>query len=330
MQASVLHPGELGRAEQLLWRSFAQDSSLNSPFLSWPFAEAIGQVRDDARVATFRDGSGICGFLSFQVDSDSAGVPIGATISDAQAVVAPSGWTFDPRQLVGAAGLRTWTFDHLTLQQTAFFPYHRLRHRSPVVDLAAGYDAFVQEVRTHSKDLIPQVARRRRKLEREVGPVVCEWQSSQPDDDLHSLLQWKSDQYVRGDTWDRFAEPWITEALRLLAKSRDPSCTGLLTSVRAGEQLVATHFGLLSTDRLSWWFPFYNPDFGQYSPGLILLLNTIVEAVRHGVPRLDLGRGEHGYKLRVTRRYYEVAEGEVVPGGEQEPKPIDRDIAGTG
>jgi CelD/BcsL family acetyltransferase involved in cellulose biosynthesis len=330
MRASVAHPEELGRAEQLLWSSFAQDSSLNSPFLSWSFVESIGRVRDDARVAMFRDGSGICGFLGFQVGSDNTGGPIGATISDAQAVVAPLGWTFDPRRLIEAAGLSRWSFDHLTLQQRTFFPYHRLRHRSPVVDLAAGYDAFVQEVRTHSKDLIAQVGRRRRKLEREIGPVVCEWQSCHPDDDLQCLLEWKSDQYARGDTWDRFAEPWITEALKLLAKSRDPSCTGLLTSVRAGEQLVATHFGLLSTDRLSWWFPVYNPDFGRYSPGLILLLDIIVEAVRHGVPRLDLGRGEHGYKLRVTRRYYEVAEGEVVTGGEVGANPVEGEIAGKG
>jgi CelD/BcsL family acetyltransferase involved in cellulose biosynthesis len=311
MRASVVHPKELGRPEQVRWRSFARESSLSSPFLSWPFAESIGEVRDDARVAIFRDSSEVCGFLGFQISSDRTGRPIGATISDAQAVVASLGWTFDARRLIDAAGLSTWRFDHLTLQQAAFFPYHQRLHRSPVVDLAKGYDAFVQEVGTHSKDLLAQVSRRRRKLEREVGPVVCEWRSSQMDGDLQSLWRWKSDQYARDGTWDRFAEPWITEALRLLARSRDPSCTGLLTSVRAGNQLVATHFGLLGTDRLCWWFPAYNPDFARYSPGLILLLDIIAESARRQIPMLDLGRGEHGYKLRATRRFYEVAEGEV-------------------
>jgi CelD/BcsL family acetyltransferase involved in cellulose biosynthesis len=330
MRASVVHPSELGHAEQLLWRSFARDSSLNSPFLSWPFAESIGRVRDDARVAAFQEGSGVRGFLGFQVAPDKTGLPIGATISDAQAVVAPPGWALDPRRLIDAAGLRRWSFDHLTVQQVDFLPYHQRRHRCPVVDLTAGYDAFVQEARTHSKDLIAQVTRRRRKLEREVGPVVCEWQSSQPDGDLQSLSQWKSDQYARDGTWDRFAEPWITESLELLAQSRDPSCTGLLTSVRAGEHLVATHFGLLGTDRLSWWFPAYNPDFGRYSPGLILLLSIIAAASRRGVPVLDLGRGEHGYKLRVTARFYEVAEGEVVGGGDRQANSVEGEVAGTG
>jgi CelD/BcsL family acetyltransferase involved in cellulose biosynthesis len=330
MRASVVHPEELGRAEQLLWSSFARDSSLNSPFLSWPFARSIGRVRDDARVATFRDGARVLAFLGFQISSDRTGGPIGASISDAQAVVAPSTWAFDPRRLIDSAGLSVWRFDHLTMQQTAFRPYHRHRHRSPFVDLSAGYDAFVQGVRTHSKDLISQVGRRRRKLAREVGPVVCEWQSSQPEGDWQRLSRWKSDQYARDATWDRFAEPWITRSLELLAESRDPCCTGLLTSIRAGEQLVAAHFGLLGPDRLCWWFPAYNPDFGRYSPGLILLLDIIAEAARRGVPMLDLGRGEHGYKLRVTPHCYEVAEGEVVAGRDWPDDQLEGQVAGTG
>ena len=328
MRASVVHPAELSHTQRLQWRSFARESSLNSPFLSWPFAEAIGRVRDDARVAVFHDASGVRGFLGFQVGPDNSGAPIGATISDSQAVVAPANWEFDPRRLVDAARLRKWSFDHLTLQQVDFLPYYQRRHRCPIVDLTAGYDVFLDEVRTHSKDLIAQVGRRRRKLEREVGPVVCEWESSQPEGDLQNLSQWKSDQYARDGTWDRFAEPWITESLVLLTQSRDPSCTGLLTSVRAGDHLVATHFGLLGTDRLSWWFPAYNPEFGRYSPGLILLLDIIAAAARRGVPVLDLGRGEHDYKLRVTKRFYEVAEGEVVAGGDRRANQLEGEVAG--
>ena len=312
VEATVVRPEDIGPAEQARWRSFAEQPSLGNPFLSWSFAQAIGQVRDDARVAVFHEDGRTCGYLAFQVDGDGDGRPIGATICDAQAVLAPAAWSFDARRLIEAAGMRRWSFDHLTVAQPAFHPYLFRRHRSPVVELGAGYDAFLQEVHGHSKDLLAQVGRRRRKLEREVGPVVCEWQSSQADDDLRSLHEWKSDQYRRDGTWDRFAEPWIAGAVEQLARSRDPACTGLLTSVRAGEHLVAVHFGLLGTDRLSWWFPAYNPDFGRYSPGLILLMDLITEATQRGVHRVDLGRGEHGYKLRVTSRSYEVAEGHVV------------------
>jgi CelD/BcsL family acetyltransferase involved in cellulose biosynthesis len=312
IDANVIHPNELGPDEQRLWETYTRDAQLGSPFLSWRFTELIGRVRPDARVAVVNDGSGICGFLPFQVDEDGSGAPIGATICDAQALVGRTEWSFDARQLVGAAGLSRWRFDHLTTTQPSFAPYYHRRHQSPVIHLEAGYEAFMQELRGHSKDLASQVGRRRRKLEREVGPVVCEWQSAQADQDMTLLQQWKSDQYRQGGNWDRFAERWIADTVAALAQSRDPACTGVLTSLRAGDRLVAAHFGLLGRDRLSWWFPAYDPEFGRYSPGLILLLALIAEAAEKEVPLIDLGRGEHDYKLRVTPHFYEVAEGEVV------------------
>ncbi len=311
MKVTVVHPSELGPNHHQKWESFQRESSLGSPFLSWEFTQVIGQVRDDARVAVVDDGSSPAAFLAFQTDPDRIGRPIGATIGDAQAVMCESGWPFDPQELVAAAGLACWHFDHLVAAQRPFAPFHRGRHRSPIVDLRNGHDRFLEDVRAHSKDLLAQVGRRRRKLEREVGPVVCEWQSTQPDQDLDCLQRWKSEQYARDGTWDRFAEAWIARSVRQLSRSRQPGCTGVLTVLRAGDHPVAAHFGLVGHDRMSWWFPAYDPDFGRYSPGLILLLALIKEAAERQVPVLDLGRGEHEYKLRVTPRYFEVADGEV-------------------
>jgi hypothetical protein len=73
--------------------------------------------------------------------------------------------------------------------------------------LPDGHEQFLRELRAHSQDLLAQVGRRRRKLEREEGTVVWEWQGSQPDDDMSCLRRWKSDQYAHEGTWDRFAYP---------------------------------------------------------------------------------------------------------------------------
>lgn len=309
MKVTVVRPAELGPVEWQQWASFAHGPDLGSPFLSAAFARIIGDLREDARVAVIDEGSTTRGYLAFQVDDEHVGRPIGATIADAQAVMCETDWNFDARELIAAAGLTCWHFDHLITSQQQFAPYHHRRHRAPLVDLRTGHEQFLQEVRAHSKDLLAQVGRRRRKLEREIGPVMCEWQSSQAAADISRLEGWKSDQYERDETWDRFAAPWIAEAVRRLAQSRDPGCTGVLTALRAGDRLVAAHFGLLGPDRLSWWFPAYDPEFGRYSPGLILLLSLIEEAAERAVPVIDLGRGEHGYKLRVTSRFSEVAEG---------------------
>jgi CelD/BcsL family acetyltransferase involved in cellulose biosynthesis len=316
VKVMVARPGELGPGEQRAWEAFGDDPSLRSPFLSFEFTEAIGQVRPDARVAVIEDQGERLGFLAFQAGPEGAGGPIGAGIGDAQAVMARAGFDFDPRWLVAGAGLTCFRFDHLVASQAPFAPFHHRLHRAPVVDLRGGYGAFLEEVRAISRDVLAQVGRRRRKLEREVGPVVLEWQSTRPAEDMAELRQWKSEQYHRTGVWDRFAQPWIAEALSALACTRSPSCTGLLSALRAGDRLAAVHFGLLGRDRLSWWFPAYDPDLGRYSPGLVLLQSLIAGAAERGVGAVDLGRGEHDYKLRFTRRFYEVAEGvvEASPG----------------
>ena len=73
------------------------------------------------------------------------------------------------------------------------------------------------------------------------------------------------------------------------------------------------HLGLGGLTSLSWWFPAYDPELGPYSPGLVLLLDLAEFAAERGLAMVDLGRGEHGYKLRVATGEYTVAEGEV-PG----------------
>jgi CelD/BcsL family acetyltransferase involved in cellulose biosynthesis len=198
--------------------------------------------------------------------------------------------------------------------QERLAPYHRSRHRSPVIDLRDGADAYLAAVRAQSRDVLSQVARRRRKLEREVAPLTCEWNRAEPAD-LTTLLTWKSDQYRRTGVWDRFAEPWIERVVRALAEPRDaPLLEGVLTTLHAGDRLVAAHFGLRAGRRLSWWFPAYDPELGRYSPGLVLLLDLVGLAPEHGVDVVDLGRGEHHYKVRVANASTEVAEG-VVPAG---------------
>lgn len=307
-----MRPGELGHAERDAWGAFQRgDLTLASPFLSAAFATAVDDARDDARVAIVEDAGGIAAFFAFSVAPDGTGAPIGATICDAQALVARDNFDWDPAALVRASGLESWTFDHLVSTQLPFAPFHHERHRSPTVDLSVGHDAYLAQVRASSKDVLPQVARRRRKLAREIGDVVVEWRT---DDGgaLDRLIRWKSAQYRATGVWDRFEQPWIVDVVRSLADTAADGLTGLLSTLRAGDHLVAVHFGLLGRDRLVWWFPAYDPGFGSYSPGLILLLDLVAEAAARDIALIDLGRGEHHYKLRVANGDYEVAEG-VVP-----------------
>lgn len=311
MQVHVVRPSDLGDVERASWRAAQrQDLSLASPFLSPEFALAVDRTRDDSRVAVVEGVLDTPAFLAFSVDQGVGG-PIGATICDAQALVAHELTAWDVPALVRAAGMESWRFDHLVATQPAFVPFHHARHASPVADLSAGYDAYLDAVRTGSKDVLAQAARRRRKLGREVGDVVFEWHD--PDASvIDTLFEWKSAQYRATGVWDRFDQPWIVDVVRALAATTSEGLTGTVATLRAGDELVAVHLGLLGPDRLAWWFPTYDPQYAAYSPGLVLLLDLVAESAARGLDLVDLGRGEHHYKLRVATGSYDVAEGIVV------------------
>ena len=75
-------------------------------------------------------------------------------------------------------------------------------------------------MRANSKDVLAQVARRRRKLGREIGDVVVEWQTDDAGV-LDTLFAWKSAQYRQTGVWDRFDQPWIVDVVRVLAATTE-------------------------------------------------------------------------------------------------------------
>ena len=127
--------------------------------------------------------------------------------------------------------------------------------------------------------------------------MVVGWQT-QDAAALDRLFTWKSAQYRQTGVWDRFDQPWLVDVIT--AHWRRPRATASPVSSAPsvpGMHVVAVHFGLLGRDRLVWWFPAYDADFGSYSPGLILLLDLVAEAAARGLALVDLGRGEHHYEL---------------------------------
>jgi CelD/BcsL family acetyltransferase involved in cellulose biosynthesis len=62
---------------------------------------------------------------------------------------------------------------------------------------------------------------------------------------------------------------------------------------------------------LSLWFPAYDPDLGQYSPGTQLFLFMAEGAASQGVRLLDLGVGDETFKQSLASWYYPVSCGQV-------------------
>ena len=304
-------PGELGEPELATWRDFQrQTPALDNPFMAPEYVRAVARTRSATRVAVLEDGNTIVGFFPFERRSLGYGTPIAPSLTECQGVVhAPGRLDWDPRQLLRGCGLALWEFDCLVEGQPPFAPYRLFGVPSPVMDLRRGFDAYLDE-RRRASSRIRDLPRRRRRLEREVGPVRFEFDV--PDlAALHGLMAWKSAQYRRTGRADRFAQPWIVELLEALLETRAPGCTGRLSILHAGDQVVAAHFGLSSSQVIPTWFPTYDVRFRPYSPGLLLHLEMARAASAAGICSIDMGRGAKDYKEWLKSYDLVVGEGRV-------------------
>jgi CelD/BcsL family acetyltransferase involved in cellulose biosynthesis len=285
--------------------------SLANPYLSPEFAMAVGQFRPGARVGVLTDGQHISGFFPFERRRAGTGVPICGWLTPYQGVVHLPGVDWNPGQLMRGCRISAWQFDNLMAEQKPFMPYHSAIIAAPLIDLSDGFDAYYEKVRVKSPRFCKEIARRTRKLERELGELRVE-AGSRDTNVLRTLLAWKSERYRQTDHVDRFGQSWLVELLDVLLASRGASLSGVLSALYAGDQLIAAQFGLRTGSLLVGWFTGYEPSLGKYSPGIVHIKGLAEEMAAAGVRIIDMGGGAKNYYKETMKSYDSfVAQGMV-------------------
>jgi CelD/BcsL family acetyltransferase involved in cellulose biosynthesis len=311
MRIVLTCPGELGPAECAAWRSMQQATpSLANPFLSPEFAKAVGRFRPSSQVAVLMEGQSIIGFFPFERRRLGLGVPIGGWLSPCQGVIHAPGVDWDPRELLRGCRLPAWQFDNLIAGQKPFSPYHAIAGPSPVIDLADGFDAYYAKLRVKAPRFCRELARKARKLGRDAGELRIAADSGDSTM-LHTLLAWKSDQYRRTRSVNRFEQPWLGELLDVLLSTRADHLNGLLSVLYAGDQPVAAQFGLRTGNVMVGWFTGYDIRFARYSPGLIHLMQMAEQLAIAGVSAISMGKGARRYTQNLKSHDVILAEGVV-------------------
>ena len=237
MRAVVVPANELSEDLVARWAEIQQKNpALFSPFFRPEFTRAVAKVRDDVFVAIIDNG---IAFFPFQRSSIGHGKPVGGPVSDYHGLIAASDFSCDPVALMRACGLRSWNFDHVPAPQAMFAPWRTIDTESPVVDLD-------QEESPGSTALYADHRRKRRRLEREVGQVEVELETTDPSM-LEFCLKWKSAHYHRIGTPDLFARPWARSLMDVIASApeagvrwnafgdarrRSADCSSFRTAVR--------------------------------------------------------------------------------------------------
>jgi CelD/BcsL family acetyltransferase involved in cellulose biosynthesis len=290
-----------------------QTESLAHPFLCPEFAIAVGTFRPCARVAVLADGPAIAGFFPFERRRLGVGVPIGAGLTDCQGLIHAPDVEWDARDLLRACKVAVWQFDRLVEGQRPFERYVTAVAASPAIDLADGFAAYQEKLWMRSPQFCKDLARKKRKLEREAGELRFAVDSRDMTG-LRLLIDWKSSQYRRNGWVNIFDRPWIVDLIDYLFSVHSDHFGGLLSVLYAGGRPVAAHFGLRSSHVLAHWYPAYDTNFSRQSPGLIQHLRMAEETAGLGIRLIDMGKGTGRYKLTLKSRDLFVAEGVVTPG----------------
>ncbi|MFI1017596.1 GNAT family N-acetyltransferase [Streptomyces sp. NPDC020965] len=311
----MVRPEELAAEEITAWRELrARSGTPASPFMEPEFTLTVGRVRPTTRVAVLSRDGAPAGFFPYERGPLGRGRAIGLGVSDCQGAVLDPGVRITARELLRACSLSAWEFDNLEAGQRLFTPAATGGFDSPVIDIAAGYEAYEQVLRVESPKFLRTTLAKERRLGRQSGATRFVFDERDPAA-LRTLMEWKSAQYRRTGRRDRFAKEWISTLVRLLHGTRTTGCSGVLSVLYAGDRPVAAHFGLRSRTVLACWFPAYDTEFAKFSPGLILHLRMAEAAAAAGIGMLDMGRGAAEYKDSLKTAALRVHEGAAVRPG---------------
>jgi CelD/BcsL family acetyltransferase involved in cellulose biosynthesis len=311
MRVHVVRPQEMEAGHLAAWRRLLDaDPALASPFLRPEFARHVAAVRTDVAVAIVTEGTEPVAFLGFQRRGRRA-QPLAGGLSDCQAIVAAPTWRCDTPALLRAMGVvrldvtrMLATRDHLAAWRTAAM-------EAPLIRLGSGFDAYAQERRAAGSNVVTQALSHARRLARELGPLRFVPHDPDPRS-LQRLVAWKRAQYGRerwGGALDPFARDWVVALLERIHAAQEPGFAGMLSTLWAGDTLLAAHLGMRAHGLLHYWFPTYDPAQARLAPGRILLLEMIRHAAASGIVAIDLGAGEEGYKRRFANAAVPLAAG---------------------
>jgi CelD/BcsL family acetyltransferase involved in cellulose biosynthesis len=191
------------------------------------------------------------------------------------------------QELLGHSGLSYLGFTHLEESQLSL----GLQGVQPQVGLRIQLSSE-RVLGGAKKSFVEDTARRQKKLEAAHGQLRFCFSETEWAAPLRHLIEMKRQQYRETKAADPLAPEWSRALLKVLAGTRHEVCSGVLSTLYAGDTWVASHFGLRSGNLLHYWFPVYNPDLREFAPGRLLLKRICEAAEGEGVQCIDRGMGD--------------------------------------
>jgi len=309
----IVRPRDLTGEEIARWTALQQtQADLENPFLSahWPRAVEQAQTSElsGVRIAVLHDQGAIKGFFPAKVQGAVARAA-GAPMCDYQALIAAPETQIPPTALVAALGVGRYDFSHVPASQSLFQAHVRGIEPSWITRLPFGYDVYAAEKNAES-GILKDLDKRRRKAQREMGPVTFT-AYSRSRTDFDQLIAWKRAQYRRTGQTDIFETPWTGRLMRDLFQSRDPDFGGALFTLHIGDRLAAAHFHLRGHRTIHAWMITHDETYDRVSPGLLLFQDLMRWMDDTPYTAIDFGPGDYRFKKQFSNAACMIGHGFV-------------------
>lgn len=307
----IIRPNEIDPGLAASWNALrTTDPIYQSPFFSVCFAQAVAEVRDDARVAIFEHGNNVAGVFPFQRMNKQLIAPVGGAYNDLHGLLGSLGEEGSFAKLLPKLGVEAYRFHAMVDNPSASIAKCTYgTTKAFLADLGAHPEGYVKFLETTRQTIFKQ-RKKSRKIAKDLGPLRLEFDCRDPEV-LDRVIEMKRSQYQRTYIFDLLSVPWARRMLHVLLEKNDRPCRGLLSVLYAGDTLVAGHYGMLEGSMMHYWFPVYDHAHHQNSPGTALFLAIAEEATRAGITKIDFGYGEQPYKVKLTDTITELPFGSV-------------------
>ena len=293
------------------WRKWvAEDPELHSPFCHPEFSRAVETASGNVEVAIAHDDESTpYAVLPFQRLHRHTTCSVGGFLSNRSGWISKTSHKANVGDLLEKTGISSYRFHSLPIKDDSQLRFSSLLRTVVHADVSNGFQAYVERKKKLGSNVVAKLAQKERKIAREIGDLRLEVGFS--EEAFECLLRWKAEACKTRNVKNILAKKWARDTLHDLAQVESPDFRASFTKMMAGDRLVAVHLGLICHHRMAAWFPAFDREYGQYSPGLLLLLQLIRNCEYWGIDRVDFGNGEFHFKDRFKTGESTMLEGIV-------------------
>ncbi|MCR9267898.1 MAG: GNAT family N-acetyltransferase [Alphaproteobacteria bacterium] len=309
MQVELKKPSALTTAEREAWRAFTDaDPALGSPYFTYEFAECCEEARSDTRVLVMRDAGAIKAFLPIQTGHFGYARPLAGPLGDVQGVIAEPDWPVDLAAALKAAHIPVFDFHAALASQPAFREHTDSTEGSWMIDLSDGFDAWYENRKSVEAKAMRNVRTRYNRLEKISDDHAFVMADNRPEA-LEAMIAWKRAQYAETGVFDVFSVAWTRRLLQAVLKRESDHFSGMCSTLQIDGKIAAVHVGMSSHRQCQFWFPAFDRDYNQVSPGLLMLVETARTCASLGLSAIELGPGDFRFKKDLSSYQIGIAAG---------------------